>query len=335
MSNSVLKTDIIIPENQQGREISGHILVKSNETIGLDFIEGSVYFESRGRMSGKRIQISTFNILKQKQILKNETYEFPFTFSLDNKYNSYKGKNVSFSYNFKAKISVNNDDYDKLDRSFFSKAVSFITSDKSLKIEKQFQVNSEDSKYQIVEEKLKFKLTYNWVLILLIALSTAGSIIYYLRDKEFHLRYIVGVVIVSFLFSFLLNYLMISYINKLLGEVTLKTLKDDDEYFLCSISKKRRFNLVNQKVFFEIIEKVVDKRGTSSSTYTEILYTSPKQAVLALSAGQNIRFKYPNKKGLETMVFGDAEILWRMNLEGQFYYGLMLKYEVDFVMSIK
>ena len=331
MSNSVLKTDIIIPENQQGREISGHILVKSNETIGLDFIEGSVYFESRGRMSGERIEISTFNILKQKQILKNETYEFPFTFSLDNKYNSYKGKNVSLSYNFKVKISVNNDDYDKLDRSFFSKAVSFITSDKSLKIEKQFQVNSEDSKYQIVEEKLKFKLTNNLVLGLLILFSIAGSIMYYLRDKEFNALYIVGGVVTVIL----LNYLMKRYINELLGEVTLKTLKDDGEYFLCSISKKRRFNLVNQKVFFEIIERVVDKRGTSSSTYTEILYTSPKQAVSGLSTGQNIRFKYPNKKGLETMVFGDVEILWRMNLEGQFYYGLVLKYEVYFVMSIK
>jgi hypothetical protein len=108
----------------------------------------------------------------------------------------------------------------------------------------------------------------------------------------------------------------------------METLKDEDA-FICKILKTRKFNLMSPYIYYEIIEKVIDKRGTSSSTYTETLFTSERQKLQNFKSSPELKFSYPKKNGLNSFKYGDASIFWQMKLEGN-YMGLTLKYKCIF-----
>ena len=136
-----------------------------------------------------------------------------------------------------------------------------------------------------------------------------------------------GVLIVA-----LMQFLTTKYIESILGDVTMQTVRTEDG-FLCKLKKTGNFNLTNQKVYYEIIEKVVDDRGTSSSTYKEVIYTSEVQQLPDFKDNSNLTFYYPNREGLFSTEWEDASIIWTMNLQGLTLFGIGLTYHQEFVVE--
>ncbi len=323
MTKAKIEKEIIINQVYNNEKTSGYLLLKSSETITIDRIMGVVFLEARGRMSSYKDKMLSFEITNKKELTKNESYKIPFTFnSSDFEINSYNGKNVSLSYCLEAQIDLINQDVEKIEQSIFTKVKSFVTSDNTIKISEYFKIENSNNNYQVVESKTDFNIQPNLV-IGLFTLLIFGSIYSYLIP-EFNPWYI----ILGIASTILLAYLITKYIGNSLGTVSMRTLKDENA-FICKILKTKKFNLIKPSLYYVIIEKVIDNRGTSSSTYTETLFTSKKKSLENFKSSPEIKFLYPKQNGLQSYKYRDASILWQMKLEGK-YLGLTLKYKSTF-----
>ncbi|PKH52667.1 hypothetical protein CXF68_19030 [Tenacibaculum sp. Bg11-29] len=323
MTKAIIEKEIFINEVVNDNNTSGYLTIKSYETITLDKIMGVIFLEARGRMSSYKDEVLSFKISDKKELIKNESSKIPFTFNSSNfEINSYNGKNVSFSYNLEIQIDVNDNDLERLEKNIFSQIKSFITSDYTIKISKYFKIENLNINYQVVETETDFNIQTN-LIVGLFTLLIFGSTYAYLIP-EFNPFYI----ILGIACTILLTYLITKYIGSSLGTISMKTLKDENA-FICKILKTKKFNLIKPSLYYVIIEKVIDNRGTSSSTYTETIFTSEKKKLENFKSSPEIKFLYPNKNGLQSYEYKDASILWQMKLEGK-YLGLMLKYKCTF-----
>lgn len=319
MTKAKIEKEIFIPQSNDNENTSGYLMIKSSETITLDRILGVVFLEARGRMQSFKNKILSFEMTSKKILIKNESYKIPFSFD-SSKFiiNSYKGKNVSFYYNFEVQIDINNQDLEKIEQSIFSKIKSFVLLDDSIKISEYFQVENLNYNYQVVEANTEFKIQPNLIIILFTFLIYGSLYIYLI--PEINLLYI----ILGVFSTILLIYLITKYIESIIGNISMKTLKDENG-FICKILKTKKFNLLKPSIYYEIIEKVTDRRGTSSSTYGEPLFTSEKKKLENLKYSPEIKFLYPKQKGLHSFEYKDVSILWLMKIEGK-YLGIKLKY---------
>ena len=324
MSKAILEKDIIIERVTDNFNVSGYLSITSSETIDVDMIDGGVFLEARGRMSSQKSLHTSFTISGDRTLQARERYKIPFSFNLyDVTIGTYKGKNVDFTYKCEARIHVEDDDIGKVDRSFFSKVKSFVTSDDSLKVSSYFHVEDRTSTYQVVETKTTLDFRTNLIMSLIIAILFAGTYLFLIPELN-------GFYAIIGLLSLIV--LIISaklYTENALGDVTMETLRDEDA-FLCTIKKSKNFNLANQYLYYQVIEKVVDDRGTSSSTYRSILYTSGKKKMSNHREHAQLKFSYPNTRNWHSNDFGDTSIYWVMHLKGTSYLGFVLKYECEF-----
>ncbi len=327
MTKTKLEKQIFIDEVQKNNYISGYLLLKSSETITIDSLKGVVFIETRGRMSGAKNKVLSFQILANKQIVKNELYSIPFSFdSTYFKISTYHGENVSISYNLEMHIDLISEDIEKLDRSLFSKLKSYVTSDYTIKTSTYFEVEKSNLNYQVIEEKAVFKLQPNFLIIFLLLLLY--GIVYFLIIPELNVLY--G--IIGFITAALLVYLKMKYIGNTLGVVSMETL-NGEQSFICNIIKTSKFTLSKPIVYYEVIEKVIDRRGTSSTVYEESLYTSEAQRLSKIKMHSSLRFTFPNRIGLHSIDYNDVAIYWKMNLKGE-YLGFTLKYHCVFKVVI-
>lgn len=323
MTKAIIEKEIFINQVNNNENTSGYLIIKSSETITLDRIIGVVFLEARGRMSSYKDKMLSFEITNKKALTKNESYKIPFTFNSSVfEINSYKGRNVSFSYSIEAQIHVNNKDLEKIEQSIFSKVKSFVTSDDTIKISEYFKIENSNNNYQVVEAKTDFNIQPN-LGIGLFTLLIFGSIYAYLIP-EFNPWFI----ILGIASTILIAYLITKYIGSSLGTISMKTLKGENA-FICKILKTKKFNLIKPSLYYVIIEKVIDNRGTSSSTYTETLFTSEKKRLANFKSSPEIKFLYPKQNGLHSYEYRDTSVLWQMKLEGK-YLGLTLKYKSTF-----
>lgn len=303
--------------------ITGYVLMKASNNMGIGKISGGVFFEARGLMVTKKEKIMSFDVTNQTELVKDKTHKFPFSFELpEDKLDSYKGKNVTFSYNCEIQVDVNATDIDKLERSVFTKVKSFLYSDNSIKFSRYFSIKNPYGNYQVTETKANFNIRANITLSVIAALLFGAVYISLIpANRNFYIFLGFGIII-------LLIYLLKKLIGNVLGVISLETIRDEDA-FLCKIWKTKSFRLTSLNIHYEIVEEVVDDRGTRSRTRTESLYSSDKKKISNFKRNSDIKFHYPNKKGLQSVVFGDASILWEMHLEGR-YFGLTLKYKCLF-----
>jgi hypothetical protein len=323
MKKATLEKEIFIDKVNNGKIISGYLTINSSETIAFDNIKGVVFLEARGRMSSYKKEIFSLEIKQNTILTKNKSYRIPLTFDSSNfEINSYLGKNVSFSYILEIHIDVNRDDIEKLERNLFSKVKSFVTSNYTIKTSEYFEIENLNLKYQVAETKTDFTMQPNLIVSIIAFLILGSSCAYII--PEFSIWYtILGIASVV-----LLIHLMTKYIKNTLGTISMETLKDENS-FVCKILKTREFNLMNPYIYYEIIEKVMDNRGTSSSTYTETLYTSEKLKLSDFKSSPSLKFLFPKRNGLQSFECSDASIFWQMKLSGK-YMGLTLNYKCIF-----
>lgn len=329
MSKAVLEKEIVIEESTDNYEVSGYLSITSSETIDVDVIGGMVYLEARGRMASKKREFMSFRISNRKTLQANVPYKIPFSFTLnDVEIGTYKGKNVDIAYRCEARIHVEDDDIEKVDRSFFSKVKSFVTSDDSLKTSAYFYVEDTTSTYKIEETTRTLDFKTNLMMSIIIAILFAG--IYLFLIPEYNVGYIALGLIVLLLILIVAK----MYMKNALGDVTIETLQDEDA-FLCTIKKTKNFNLANQYLYYRIIEKVVDDRGTSSTTYRSTLYTSEKKKLVNHRDYAQLKFTYPTSRNWHSneLGIGGVEIYWEMHLVGTSYLGFVLKYTTGFFVA--
>lgn len=326
MGKGILNTTIFFDESSDKNIKSGYVTITASESITVDEITAIVFLEKRGRMASEKIHVVSLNLESKKKLYREEAYKIPFSLSLpDDILESYKGVNVDFSYKLEIQVFVSEDDLDKLEQGIFSKFKSFITSDDSLRFSEYFDVKNKEGAYKVKTAKTILKLDGNNFIKFGVLLFVVLGFAFFIEELNlfYFLMGIASVIALVFITT--------NYIKNILGEVSME-IRDDDEVFLCKIKKTRNFNLTNQKCFYEIIERVIDDRGTTSSTYTERLYASEVKELRKFSRTSDLQFKYPDVAGLYSFNSNNAAVLWKMNVEGKFF-GVKLNYQCDFLVE--
>ena len=324
MSSSTLQAEVFITEINNGKASTGYLELISSEDLLIDAITADIHFEARGRMRGSKNTLTSFPVIVQPTQLKaHEETILPFTFILNDTVESYEGKNASFTYNCEVSIAVDKDDYNKLGLSFLSNIKSLITSNRTLRTIKKFDVSDLRNGYRVEEGTFDFKLTPNYLISGVIALLL--FLIYLLFMPEFNGMYIILGIATIIVISIVIH----SYLKTTLGKVTME-LSDADNGFLCIVGKTKKFNLKDQTIYYEIIEKVTDRRGTKTSTHREAVYTSGRKAMNNFKKNSEFKFPYTENPYYKSMEIQDVSILWRMMITGTSNLGLKLKYTCQF-----
>ena len=330
MKKAILQQQIFI-NTGTNNTFSGYLEITATENLSLDKVTGTVYFEIRGKMQSEKRTVIVFNVADEVVLLKNQTKQIPFSFKLqENGRNIYYGRNVSLQYSCKITIHVNDEDIEKLDRDLFTKVKSFVTDDNSIKTSTFFRLPTKEDPYEILECTSKFKLQNNFVLSAIVGIIIGVIYMYIYPDFEFTTFPIAFGIAFIILFIFLTH----KFINYSLGKVTMHT-KHNNDTFICSITRGRKFKLNNQFLFYKVIEKVIDKRGTATTTYEEPMFKSEFKKMPNFKENLNIEFPYPYKKGLSCFEEGNVSVVWRMYLEGTTYLGFIVKYHCDFMVYKK
>ncbi|CAL2080559.1 hypothetical protein [Tenacibaculum sp. 190524A02b] len=329
MKKAILETRIHIDNSKINEVTEGILQIKATENLQIDRIEAVIYFEVRGKLASTKEEIDSFTICTHKMLEKEVVEEIPISFELSgDNLPTYKGTNAIFSYKIEVNIEVNEADIDKIERSFFSKVKSLVTADNSFKKGVYFSVKDEKSEYKVVETKVNFSLQFNVVISFLTTLFVGVIYAYFIPEFEEMFIFLGVIIIVTSVF------IVAKIVKQSLGVVTMETLKDEDA-FLCKIHKPRNLNFTQKKLYYHIIEKVIDNRGTSSRTYTQILYRSPYKEIKKLKQVPIVKFNFPEREGLHSFEYEDVSILWRMYIEGKAPFGITLKYKADFTVEKK
>lgn len=78
-----------------------------------------------------------------------------------------------------------------------------------------------------------------------------------------------------------------------------------------------------------MIEEVIDRRGTSTSTYTEKFFSSKTVELLPNSEIREAQFSFPLRH-FTMITMKDASIKWLMKLEMKTILGFKLSYDKTF-----
>ncbi len=322
---ATISKELFIEEVNSDNIRFGHLNITSTETIKVDSIQGCIFFEARGRMSSQKDKIQTFTIPNQSILLKNENYKIPFSFELTKtRPDTYQGINVNYTYDCEIRLNINESSLDKIERSIFTKLKSFVTADYSVKASKHFLVRKPNSEYRVVESKSNFDFRTNLIIAAFTAILFGGSYIFFIPKFEPSLLY----AIIGFVSTGIMIFLVNHFVASLFGTVTLQTLRDEDS-FRCKIRRHPKMNLTHQNLYYEIIEKVVDQRGTSSQTYHERIYISANKKLPDHKEISIFTFPYPDRVGLQSHEYKDMSIFWQMNLDGK-YLGIPMRYKCIF-----
>ena len=108
----------------------------------------------------------------------------------------------------------------------------------------------------------------------------------------------------------------------------LSSSRRDDE-FSCTLYVPFSFNMRNSKIYYQVIEQVIDSRGSNSSTHKEVLFESKSHDVYMQKNAQQIVFNFPNQFILPSVSIGDAAIQWKMFITGK-KNGSTYKFSSDF-----
>lgn len=327
MTDSTFEKELILEKSPDGKTLNGHVLLKTQESIGIDKIDLIVYIESRGKKANQKDSVLKLDLKAPDLLTAFTLHKVPFSIDLSQfKVNSLKGTNMNIFYTLEANILLHEEDLDKIERSFFTKAKSFLTSDYSIKLSKHFEVNPLSDQYEILEGNFSFKIDRNFLIPVIIG---AFCIIFFALFSSFtggfNIKYWFLLSALIFGITFFIN----NYIKKQLGKVTMYLNKNNNS-FLCRIEKTKTFPLKNQILFYEINEKVIDTRGTTNSTYYSLLHKSEIKTINNSNKYEKIEFNYPKKTGLASMNYKDGSIIWQMKIEGTYFLKIKMKLTCEF-----
>lgn len=125
---------------------------------------------------------------------------------------------------------------------------------------------------------------------------------------------------------YLAVYLYRKWIIRSLGEISLVTEPLGEDGFLAKITTSEfgaRFRKL--EAWYAVVERVVDHRGTSSSTYTHELHVSPKDE--RQGDGTVYRFEHRFADCPPYRNYGDLKILWEYNVRIEAHLGLVFTYQ--------
>lgn len=304
---------------------SGFLIVLVEESITIEGIEVELLERVKGKMSSKKEVVHRSTLARGMQVLqKGETYRFPFELPRKPNIETYTGKNFSILYELEFRVELEETSYDGLKKGVFKNIKSFFTGEKHYKDAFPIVFEQPERKYEIVESDGDFSLKINNTIVFIVGvLFLVVSLFLFLKDIEI----IIIVTMLGLLIGFSLQKLLI---KNMVGGFTLELIQKDNETFLAVVQSRHNWKfLSDSNLRYEVIEEVIDRRGTSTSTYVKSLFSSSAVELLSNNEAREVVFPFPERH-FPMIKVEDASIKWVMKLEMKTTVGFILKYDKVF-----
>lgn len=341
MSNNFAKVQLIlVPEEkttwESGESIQGVVVVYPQINLGIYHLKLSLLFEIRGRMASQKRVLHTETLEENVVLEKGGEYIYEFDFILTQA-GSYRGKNANFYYNLETSIDFDSETDQIVRKESFKKlsVAKGIYPEKGTKQKRELLIKSNEICFQIPTVKtalspLTLKNSGQGLIVassLLVMLSIGGSLVMNIPALFFLVTpIIVGLWVFRTIF-----------LKKKLGKVELNLQQINDQEFEAHYVFSQKHNAKKMVGYFEIIEHVEDRRGTSNSNYNYRLHVSEKQPFTSVKQDNEneVRFThlYPTKDFPPSLDYGHFEIIWDLVLEVHFAMGLSVKLKHPMLVS--
>lgn len=329
MSNAFVDVQVIfVPEGkldwQSGERIQGVVVVYPKMDLGVNHLSVSMVFEIRGQMYAHKKVLYTEKLDTNLRMDKDGEYVYEFDFILT-KAGTYRGKNASFYYYIKTDIDFDGET-DQIARHESFKKMSLgmaIHPEKGSQVKQELLIKSDWLQY--IQSPIQANLSMNalslsneqglFLGILFIA-SLIGAIFF--KNPLLVLPALIGIA------AYMIGRHL--FFSKKIGTVQLDLKPINSQQFKANFLFEKEMGSAKKIVsYYKIIEKVVDNRGTSSSTSKHTIFTSSQQVEREVSKESNFTYTYPSKRHPPSITYGDAEIKWELVLEIDFGSGMLGK----------
>ncbi len=308
-----------------GEVYRGQVLLQVDQEQIINRLGYRLIVESRGMVGSQQHIILQKELLNRTSIPAGTNRTFPFEF-VNNHYESYRGKNVSFLIRIEAFVELP-------PRAEVTPAKGLGKwlggSDRTTVKQERFddsivlRYQSLEAKYLFPSEEYSLMVDHQSIIFIigiLIGLLIASS---FLMPKSYQ-GYIV-----FFAFAFFIGGLGFYYwLGQWVKEWRLRLEKIDEKQFEIQVN-----NIVNWKsitslgTWYEIEESVIDRRGTSPNTLTKTIFQS--EEVIQKNIGKSVRLRqhFPTKNHPASLTMNDAKIHWLIKIKVRLFSILSFTFE--------
>ena len=246
----------------------------------------------------------------EEHFSEGQSYTFPISFKNDS-FETFKGKKVDFQVRIQPLIERPGEKV-----GFFKK----LFGGSPRKYSSYLTFKQENPAYHATEGPLDLSQASQNTLGSLFSFFVLSIIIGVAAYNIFSIP-VLDILIVGFGLVVLLILFMILK-RSVVGQMEANLLKADVKSFQLVLSDKKLWSSIRSlKVWYEVTEKVVDNRGTSTQTYHKNLYTSEKREVSHLTGTPQVSFSFP-LHAPATQSFGDASIYWQLKIRAHSNLGI-------------
>ncbi len=308
-----------------GEVYRGQVLLQVDQEQTINRLGYRLIVESRGLVGSQQHIVLQKELLNRTSIPAGTNRSIPFEF-VNNQYESYRGKNVSFLIRIEAFVELP-------PRAEVTPAKGLGkwlgASDRTTVKQERFD-DSIVLRYQSLEAKYVFpseeySLTVNHQAIILII----GILIGLLIAISFSVPDSYQGYIVFFAFAFFIGGLGLYYwLGQWVKEWRLRLEKIDEKQFEIQVN-----NIVNWKsitslsAWYEIEESVIDRRGTSPNTLTKTIFQSEETIQKNIGKSVRLRQPFPNKNHPASLTMTDAKIHWLIKIKVRLFSILSFTFE--------
>ena len=311
---------------------AGVLRIIPGENIIIEQIQGKLLLKTKGKMASQSEPIDDFEVSpQQQQLIKNEIYEFPFKFIQKSDAGTYKGKNVHVFFELEFLIQLEKESFKRLDKNILKSLKSFVTGSTNYKYSKNIIIRK-PPKYDVPESNDDLILEGD--IHIIAALFSVFFIIFWLvlfnATKELHQLDIWNVLMIGIMICIALGYYVKRiFLTSILGKFNADIQKKDDKSFVSIIHSTGNWRYVQSaKTYYEVIEEVIDNRGTTSYTYTEKLYISDNLPISMRSSGEEVLHQFPRPNSVPPIIqMNNVSIKWMIVLDIEIFMSINLTYK--------
>lgn len=336
MSNQFLETQIIFDESDfsinVGEKKYGEIILTPKKNLKIQEFGFELLLEIRGRISVQKKILQHTILAKNETFLKGEIYRFDFDIK-GSFPPSYQGKNVDFNWSMHTFFKLKQETYSFIRNTLLQNLKLFkaFSPESILATSRVLYVHFPPEKYHIKSSSLNLKSNEYLILAFFLCLIIIPSgIFFYVNTPNKFLYMVLAIILLCFIF--VPNLIKEYIVGKIFSEVTTLT---NQQFLLKLAFEKNNKHITKIEAKYRIVEKVVDDRGTSSSTYKSSIFVSKKLTQRNPDKNIEFTFDFPseNKNVVPSFYMQNINFYWQMEITTYFDFGGSLDFYDTFFVS--
>ena len=310
--------------------IKTKVYITPFQTIGFHSALFKLQYDIKGKFNVGSEFLESIQIEGIKTWYKNETYEYEIVIEIPDSPISFLGKNLEIIWYLVIELQLDSNTKSELRTHLLknTKLFDLIKSyDGKIQEKQKIIVSNQNSEYKTLNLiEVNHHMTH--IPILFGIFIIAGTALLYSIGTYGLLSYIaIGIGISIFGYG-IYKYMSIG----LLGKIQLKITHLDKDCFNVTISPEKNYHkITGLEIFYTINEEVIDNRGTSSTTYRELIFQSKRN--ILNPPFQNLISKeisYPKKDLPTYFKYNSVRLFWQLHIEFKFKNGTSYTLKQEF-----